>query len=263
MLKTLLKYDSQYIFKFLIIFYSLALFFGLLTRIFFSFENSFVLNILGQITTGATISMICSTLINNLMRMWVRFTRNLYGDESYLIHTLPVEKRTQYFTKILTALITLFISFAVIGAVLFVAYYSKENLQLVKNLLLPVAELYDSSISVILAVLLFVLFLEFLNILQCGFTGIILGHRMNNAKSGLSVLFGFLTFGITQSFVLVIMFIVALFNEDFMNLFVTNTIINIGTLKSVIYIAVVSYTLVSILLCFVNIKFFKKGVNVD
>lgn len=263
MLRKLLKYDLQNIFKFLIIFYSLAAFFGVLTRVFFSFENSFVLNILGQITTGATISMLCSILINNLMRMWVRFKYNLYGDESYLTHTLPVEKHTHYLSKILTAVITLFTSLAVIGAVLFAAYYSKENLQLVKNLLLPLAEIYDSSILGILVAFLFVLFLEFLNILQCGFTGIILGHRMNNAKTGLSVLFGFVTFGVTQGLVLVIMFLVALFNKDFMNLFVTNTAINIDTIKIAIYIAIATYTLISILLCFVNIKLFKKGVNVD
>ncbi len=263
MLKKLMKYDLQYIFKFLIIFYSLAIFFGLLTRIFFSFENSFVLDILGQITTGATISMICSTLINNLMRMWVRFKHNFYGDESYLTHTLPVEKHTHYFSKILTSVITLFTSFAVIGAVLLIAYYSKENLLFVKNFLLPVAEIYDSSVLSILLVLLFILFLEFLNILQCGFTGIIIGHKMNNAKTGLSVLFGFIAFGVTQSFVLIIMFVVALFNENFMNLFVTNDIINIDTLKSVICIAIAVYTVVSVLLCFVNIKLFKNGVNVD
>ena len=69
MLKKLLKYDLERSFKFLLIFYSLALFFALLTRIFFSIENSFIMNIIGEITSGATISMICSILINNLMRI--------------------------------------------------------------------------------------------------------------------------------------------------------------------------------------------------
>ena len=96
MLKKLLKYDLKKIYKFLIIFYSLSIFFGVLTRIFFSIENSLIMNIIGQICNGASISMMFSILINNLMRTWVDFKHNLYGDESYLTHTLPVEKQTLY-----------------------------------------------------------------------------------------------------------------------------------------------------------------------
>lgn len=263
MLKKLLRYDTENIFKFLIIFYSLAVLFGILTRIFFSFDNSLVLNIIGQITSGATISMMCSILINNLMRMWVRFRSNFYGDESYLTHTLPVKKSTHYLSKIFTAIITLFVSFLVIGLVLFIAYYSKENLLFVKDILLPVAQIYDSSILAILFAFLFILFLEFLNILQCGFTGIVLGHRMNNAKIGFSVLFGGVAFAVSQMFVIIVIFIIALFNKDVMNLFNTQEALNIEVIKQVIYIAILCYTLISVVFCFVNIHLFKKGVNVD
>ncbi len=263
MLKKLLKYDLKSIFKVLIIFYILAMFFGLLTRIFFSFENSLILEILGQITQGAAISMICSTLINNILRMWVRFKSHFYGDESYLTHTLPVEKATHYLSKILTTIITLFVSFALICLVLFTAYYSKENLLFIKNLLLPLAEIYDSTVLGIIALFVFALFLEFINILQCGFTGIILGHMKNNAKIGFSVLFGAIAFISSQAIIIVALFGIAIFNKDFMNLFVTNSAPDIQTIKSILFIAISSYTLVSVLICYVNIRLFKKGVNVD
>ena len=71
MLKKLLRYDLKSIFKLLIIFYSLALFFALLTRIFFSIENSIIMNIIGKICSGTAISMMFSILINNLMRICV------------------------------------------------------------------------------------------------------------------------------------------------------------------------------------------------
>ena len=263
MLKKLLKYDLKNIFKVLIIFYILAIFFGALTRVFFSFENSLVIRIVGEITQGAAISMICSTLINNILRMWARFKGNFYGDESYLTHTLPVKKETHYLSKIVTTAITLFVSFTVICLVLFIAYYSKENLTFFKNLLLPMAEAYDSTILVIIALFVFVLFLELLNILQCGFTGIILGHRMNNAKIGFTVLFGALAFMISQTIIIMILFSIAIFNKDFMNLFITNNVLTIQTIKSMIYISISCYTLISVLICFINIKLFKKGVNVD
>lgn len=263
MLKKLMRYDLENIFKFLCIFYSLATVFSILARLTANLGNSLMLNIISEICVGAAISMMCSTLINNVMRMWVRFKYNLYGDESYLSHTLPVTKSTHYLSKILTTVITLFTSFLVVGAMLFVMYYSKENIQMIKGFLTPLATLYDSSVVVILIVFIFVLFIEFINILQCGFTGIILGHRMNNAKVGFSVLYGFISFFVSQTAVLAIVFVIALFNKDFMALFTGNAVISIDVIKVVLLVSILSYTFINIALCFINIKLFKKGVNVD
>ncbi|MBQ4634225.1 MAG: hypothetical protein IJB71_02625 [Bacilli bacterium] len=263
MLKKFLKYDLKNIFKFLIIFYSLALFFSLLTRIFFSIQNSLIMNIIGQICSGTTISMIFSIIINNLMRMWVRFKQNLYGDEAYLTHTLPLKKETIYLSKILTAIITLFVSVIVSALSLFIAYYSKENINLLKTILLPISTIYDINMISILIIFLFILFLEFGNILQCGFAGIIIGHRKNNAKTGYSVLFGFISFLVSQLFVILLIFLIALFNKDLMNFFVTKELITINAFKTILYLACFIYTLLLIIGYVVNIKLFKKGVNVE
>ena len=99
MLKNLIKYDLKYKYKALIVFYILSMFFGILTRIFFYIEKSLMMNIIAQICSGITISMIFNILINNIMRSWVIFKQNLYGDESYLTHTLPVDKKTIYISN--------------------------------------------------------------------------------------------------------------------------------------------------------------------
>lgn len=263
MLKKLIKYDLISIFKFLIIFYSIGMFFAIMTRLFFSFDNSFIMNIIGQICSGVTISMIFNILINNIMRLWVRFKNNFYGDESYLTHTLPVEKKDLYLSKISTSFISLFTSVFVIGLMLFVAYYSKENMLLLKNMLLPLAEIYDTTLISIIIMILFVFFLEVFNGLQAGFTGIILGYKMNNNKTGLSILFGFISYGVTQIMVLIILFIFALFNSDIMNLFKTVEIINVDTIKLIIYFAIIIYSITLIINYFVNQYLFKKGVNVE
>ena len=90
MLGKLLKYDLKWTYKLLIVFYLLAIFFAILGRILTDIENSFILNIIGKICIGTTVAMIVNIIINSLMRSWVRFTRNLYKDECYLTHTLPV-----------------------------------------------------------------------------------------------------------------------------------------------------------------------------
>ena len=263
MLKKLLKYDLQKTYKILIIFYSLSLFFAILTRIFLSIENSFILNIIGKVCGGVTISMIFNIIINNLMRLWVDFKNNLYKDESYLTHTLPIDKKTLYLSKTITAIITLFTSILLIGLSLFIAYYSKENIELVKTILFPIANMYNSTILGLLLVFLFISFLEILNGLQAGYTGIILGHKMNNAKTGFSVLYGFISYMVIQLIALISLFITGLFNKDIMNLFITNEIINIDMVKLIIYLSIGTYTITLILGYIFNQKTFQKGVNID
>ena len=263
MLKKLLKYDLKDKAKFLLIFYGLSIFFAILTRLFLSIENSFIMDVIGNICSGVTVSMLFNILINNLIRFWVRFKQSLYGDESYLTHTLPVTKKELYLSKIITAITSLFVSTLVIGLTLFIAYYSKENLELVKNILLPIADIYEVSIVGLLIVFLFIFFLEFINIIQIGYTGIILGHKMDTNKTLFSIVFGFIAYMVSQTFVLLVIFIVALFNKDMLNLFITNEMINIDILKVVVYISIVMYTLMFIACYIINVKLFKKGVNVD
>ena len=263
MLGKLIKYDFKSNFKFLMIFYILALFFAVLTRIFLNIEDSFILNIVGKVCSGTTIAMIFNILINNLMRVWVRFKQNLYGDESYLTHTLPVERKDIYLSKILTSIILIFISMGVISLVMFVAYYSKDSLKFLKDLLLPVVEIFDSTMLLFVLAFIFILFLEVANLLQIGFTGIILGHRMNNNKTLFSVLFGFAGYSVIQIILLVVLFIISLFNKDMLNLFFTNEIINMEMVKFIVMLSIFMYSISIIGVYFINQKLLSKGINVD
>ncbi len=262
MLGKLIKYDCRNILnKGLIVFYALAVFFGLLTRLFLGFENSLALHIIGKICSGVTISMFFNILINNLMRMWVRFKYNLYGDESYLTHTLPIEKSTHYAAKFIASLITTLASTAVILLTAFIAYYSKDFWETVKAMLSPIIDMFGNKIIVLLIV---ILFLEFFNILQCGFTGIILGHKMNSAKTGFSVLLGFMIYCASQTITVLTVLAVAIFNEDLMKIFTTgNAIISGDTANLVLYLATGVYTALIIAGFILNTKLLKQGVNVD
>ena len=263
MLKKLLKYDLKNILKFLSIFYGLAIFFSILTRIFFSIQNSFIISIIANICSGITISMIANILINNIIRLWVRFKNNFYGDESYLTHTLPIEKKTLYLSKFITSIIATFTSVLVITLTLFIAYYSKENLEILKNTLTPMAEVYNSSILKIILAFMFIFFLEITNTIGVGYTGIILGHRMDSSKTGFSVIFGFISYIVLQILVLLLTFMAALFNKDLMNLFITTDNINIDIIKFTIYLACAIYILTIVITYLINLKLFKKGVNID
>ncbi len=263
MLSKLLKYDLKNMFKFLGVFYILSFIFSVFTRLLFMIEDSFILWIVALVCNGIFIAMIANILINNIMRLLVRFRSSLYGDESYLTHTLPVKKETLYLNKVLLLIITMVVSFIVIVGCLFISYYSKENINFLKNLMFPFINVYDISFIKILVIVFLILLIEFINVVQIGYTGIILGHRRNNNKIIFSVVYGFVAYMILQIGVLISMFMSGLFNKDIMKLFTSNVINDISSLKILLWVGIISYLFVFIISYFINVKVFKKGVNVD
>lgn len=262
MLLKVLKYDLKFTYKNLIIFYSLSLFFALLGRICGLFDNSGIMLILSKINNGIAVSMLVSVLINNLMRVWARLVLNFYKDESYLTHTLPVKKSTLYLSKVLCGLITMLTSTIVIAASLLICYYSKENIELLKNSLNIVANLYESSITNLLLQVYTLLFLEFTFILLTGYIGIILGHKSNNNKMLKSCLYGFLTYMALSIIILLVVYVSGLFNSDIMNIF-TSTTLTLTTFKSILLIVMITYTVLIIIEYIVGLKTVESGVNID
>lgn len=262
MLLKVLKYDLKFTYKNLLIFYSLSLFFALLGRICGLFDNSGIMLILSKINNGIAVSMLVSVLINNLMRVWARLVLNFYKDESYLTHTLPVKKSTLYLSKVLCGLITMLTSTIVIAASLLICYYSKENIELLKNSLNIVANLYESSITNLLLQVFTLLFLEFTFILLTGYIGIILGHKSNNNKMLKSCLYGFLTYMALSIIILLVVYVSGLFNSDIMNIF-TSTTFTLTTFKSILLIVMITYTVLIIIEYIVGLKIVESGVNID
>ena len=172
MLKKLLKYDLKYIYKVLIVFYVLSIFFAILTRCTLYNKDIAIIKIIGQVCSGITVSMIINIIINNLMRLWARFYNNFYKDESYLTHTLPVSKKTLFLSKFFTEIITLLISMIVIILTILIAYYTRDNYNLLINMV--------SSKTLIHVVLLF--FLEMVLLVISGYFGIIIGQNKNDKK---------------------------------------------------------------------------------
>ena len=68
---------------------------------------------------------------------------------------------------------------------------------------------------------------------------------------------------LTQIFAILCMFTMGLFNDNIMDLFVSNNLISVATIKSIIYIAIVIYSAILLIGYFVNLKLFNRGVNVD
>lgn len=262
MLSKLLKYDLKWGYKPLIVFYILELIFSLLVRIIESFELNFILLIVDKVCCGIVISLIFSILINWAMRNWGRFIRNIYKDEAYLTHTLPVTKNMIYLSKFLSVVITLLTSLIVILISLSLATLNTNTIEYLKNLLeIGTNYLNISSFLLITSFLTLIIF-EFLFINLSGTVGIIIGHKSSNLKIVKSIIYGL---GIYVFFSLISLFIIylgALVNPELMSVFSTASISG-SSFKILLYLGLIIYSLENLILYFIGNKLLNKGVDIE
>ena len=264
MLGKILKYDLKYMIKNMCVFYILSIFFAITTRILFEVDQSVIINIIGQISVGCMFAMLANILINTMIRSWIRFRDSIYKDESYLTHTLPVTKNDIYNSKLIQTFIFFFIGFIVILISLFIAYYSKENWQTITNYVKSITIGLNMNTIFFVTMFLIVVFLEIYNAIQCGFYGIILGNRKNNGKTGYSILFGFILYLVSQSIVLLLIFIYGLFDSSVMGLFQTATVsIDANAFKLLLVLASLLYVIIIYGMSLLCKRTLNKGVNVE
>ena len=263
MLTKLLKYDLKYMLKNMSVFYILALFFGVTTRILFSLNETIMIKILSQISVGCLFSMLANVLINTMMRSWIRFSDSIYKDEAYLTHTLPVTKNDIYNSKFIQTLIFFIVGFLAILLSLFIAYYTKDRWLLLKGVISSITTGLDFNTTLFVLSFITIIFLEIFNAIQCGFLGIILGNQKNNGKIGYSVFFGFIAYLLSQSIVLLLIFIVGLFDQSIMNLFTSDILLDTSTMKLLIVLAIIIYFIIILLMSLLCKKALNKGVNIE
>lgn len=263
MLTKLLKYDLKYMLKNMIVFYILALFFAVITRIFFELNQTFIIKLIGQISVGCMFSMCASILINIMMRSWIRFRDSIYKDEAYLTHTLPVTKNSIYNSKLFQTLIFFAISFIVVLISIFIVFYTEDRWLLLKEYINSISTGLNFNTTYFVISIIIIIFLEIFNAIQCGFLGIILGYKQKNNKTGFSVLFGFVTYLISQSIVLLLVFVVGLFNSNIMNLFKSKILLDTNSFKLLIILSVILYLFIIIIMGIICKRVFNKGVDID
>ncbi|MBR5227946.1 MAG: hypothetical protein IKV94_04840 [Clostridia bacterium] len=263
MLGKLLKYDLKWIYKVVVIFYILAIIFSIVARVTGEIENSLLFEVISKISISCAISMAVSSLINSLMRSWVRFTQNMYKDESYLTHTLPVKKKDLFNSKVISGAVCIITTMIVILLCLFICFYSEANMEILKSLLELAATTYNTTVLNLLLLVAMVFGLELIYVLLTGYLGLILGHKSNTNKMLKSILLGFLIYSITQIATVALIGIGGLFSGDIMNLINTVEAVNIETIKNVMYMCVGVYFGYSVLLYIIARKQLNKGVNVE
>lgn len=125
MLGKVLKYDLKALFRCLIPLYVLLLGLGVMVRLLGFFDNiSIIAIICGLMMVALVFLAVLSFVLTGIFSV-KHYLENLFKDEGYLTHTLPVKKGTLLVSKVLSSLITFILTALVLLVSLLIAFYQE------------------------------------------------------------------------------------------------------------------------------------------
>ena len=125
------------------------------------------------------------------------------------------------------------------------------------------ASTYNTTVTNFLLVIALVFFLEMLFVNIIGYVGIILGHRYNHGKIVKSIIISFLLYIVTQVITLGLIFVCGLFDKGIMNMINTTSMIEVGVINKIMFIAIIIYIIYIIFYYLLGKLYFEKGVDID
>lgn len=223
-------------------------------------QNLAFFKVLGIFFDSIFYALAVNTLVQPFIRNFTNYSKSLYGDESYLTHTLPVSKSQIINSKFITAIIEMLLGFISVVISLLIMFASPTMWTTLEMLL---SFLITGEFSVVVVLTLFVLLVvvEFLMFNSIIYFSIIMGYKSREKKVLKSFLFTALMAFASMMVLSIIMIIVLVINGVDLSsstLVLTNT----GFL-SIVLTGIIVYSIISVLFYFLSKKEFNKGVNVD
>lgn len=264
MLKKLIKYDLKWSLKVVVIYLILSFSFSVIGRLMDFLPDSFFFAITKGICKGAGVGMGVTALVNGVIRSWVRIITNMYKDESYLTHTLPIETNKHFYSKIISTIIVCCLCIVVSVISIVICYLNETTIEYLKTTFNILSTNLNTSITLLIIIMTLIIILEILFITLCGITGIIYGYSYNNKKISKSFIFGLMFYGISTGIIFLIVLICSLFSKNLFNLIFNGVeTIDYKSLKFILIGCSLLYGLVNLALIFIGNHKLKKGINID
>lgn len=261
MINKLMKYDFKWINKILLVYYFVLLVLTIIVKVVESFEQSFLLLILDKIVSGLYIACICGLAMTCLMRIWDRFSRKFYKDESYLTHTLPVTKNQLFNAIVLAGIISLVIAIIIIIASILFTYIRKETIDSIKIMFQSLFDMYGKPTGIFFIIsFILIIFLETIYFMMSGIFGIVVGYRSNNYKLLKSIIVGLGSYGVLSTISVGIIWIISKV-ADFE--IASQGFPEPRYVKVLMITSILIYLTYNLVLYFISKHILNKGVNVD
>ena len=261
MLGKLLKNDMQKNMRWLWVLFVATIAFAGITRACTELGlNIAFFKVLGIFFQSVAYALIVNCLVQPFLRGFLNLTKSLYGDESYLTHTLPVSKNQIINSKFLTVLIELVLGFATLIVSLLIMFASNTLFPTIK-LLLSTMIVGEFNLFWILTLFIILVVVEFLMFISIVYYSIVLAYKQKEKRVLKSFIYTAVFAFASLTVLSIAMVVVLLINN--VNLTSTMLTLSSGAFLSIILTGIIVYSLVITLFYFLTKKEFNKGVNVD
>lgn len=279
MLGKLIKYDLKFILKsvsiYIILLFACTLLFNLTTYdstcelvndVPICTEVPMFLKIMHAIFWNAFFAIMVGLVLNAIIRTWARFKINLYHDEAYLTHTLPISRATLWASKFITAIIVTIIIIGSVALNFLILKLTPSGKGLIQSCGIGI----PGTDPVYYIAFILTVFTQLLYGIMCGYTGIILGNRAKARNNFRALLYGGAIYLLGVLIMLGCFLIWSTFDDGIHAMLFTGmssqsamALSGEGFIDKALTAAGIVYTIMLTALYFINQRLLNRGIDIE
>ena len=260
MLGKVLKYDLKALCRYLIPLYAVLFGLGIMIRLLGFFDNVSIIAIICGLMIVALVVLSCLSFVLNGIFSVKYYLENLFKDEGYLTHTLPVKKGTLLFSKVLASLVTFSMTALVLIISLIVAFYQKGLfVEVVKVLNLSI---YGMSVYEFLLFMIVYGVIGYIVTILMVYAAISIGYSRSSNKLVSSVVWGLIFYFVMEFLYLGLLGIIMIINPTFISN-LDNSVFMMKDLITFFSIFMVFTALIGGVYYYISYRFMDKKLNLE
>lgn len=260
MLGKVLKYDLKALCRYLIPLYAVLFGLGIMIRLLGFFDNVSIIAIICGLMIVALVVLSCLSFVLNGIFSVKYYLENLFKDEGYLTHTLPVKKGTLLFSKVLASLVTFSMTALVLIISLIVAFYQKGLfVDVVKVLNLSI---YGMTVYEFLLFMIVYGIIGYVATILMVYAAIAIGYSRSSNKLVSSVVWGLIFYFVMEFLYLGLLGIIMIINPTFISN-LDNSVFMMKDLIAFFSIFMVFTALIGGVYYYISYRFMDKKLNLE
>ena len=260
MLGKVLKYDLKALCRYLIPLYAVLFGLGIMIRLLGFFDNVSIIAIICGLMIVALVVLSCLSFVLNGIFSVKYYLENLFKDEGYLTHTLPVKKGTLLFSKVLASLVTFSMTALVLIISLIVAFYQKGLfVDVVKVLNLSI---YGMTVYEFLLFMIVYGIIGYVATILMVYAAIAIGYSRSSNKLVSSVVWGLIFYFVMEFLYLGLLGIIMIINPTFISN-LDNSVFMMKDLITFFSIFMVFTALIGGVYYYISYRFMNKKLNLE
>ena len=270
MLRKLLRYDLKSLFKSVFPLYTygliIAIICGVINRI-NEASAAWIWSFLGSIVVLAEYAIYIFLIVYPIIVIIKRYVDNMYGDEGYLTHTLPIKKEKILLSKYISGFILLVVSVALIFVFYAIAnytlYYLEHYTSSFYASIEDLARLLEIGEFKLISILVLFISIAFIAFQAVIYAAISVGNSFDTKKKSHIFAMGVIFYLAMELLLVMAVVIASIFNKDIVAVLTERIPINYNVFINIIIATSISYIISIIGMYFVTKRYLNKKTNLE